>query len=395
MIAYAGFFASGASNLVMAQSSSQIPFNGMSLVYYSETTPTLQAETGFSADGWATFTFNSVTATSSVMGIAVNGTVTSKNDTQPVNFTLTVSFPTDQDTLLYLRHGGQQNLLIYAAPADQSFQLIPDYNFNLTRSWDYLGQSPITTSLGSFTTYRYHTSQPLGDVMLDFYAYYDVNTQVLVYGEVSAMKSGISAQIEKITLRQENFGTPTAATSPQCVIATAAYGSELAPPVQFLREFRDQQVKETYLGSSFVSAFNAWYYSWAPPVAQSEAQNGYMRAAVRAAIMPLLGAMFVSASIFGRLQPASPEIAILISGIVASALIGLTYLTPVEFVIVRATKRKPSRRSALCIASLGVALTLLGTLVHGSVGIAENLTALTVIETMLLTPIALIQNTYR
>jgi hypothetical protein len=392
MLAYVAFSASGVSNVVMADSNSQIPFDGMSLAYYSETTPTLQAETGVSATGWATFTFNSVTATSSVMGVAVNGTVTSKDGQQPVNFTLAVSFPTNEDTLLYLRHGGQQNLLIYAAPADQSFQLVPGYNFNLTRTWDYLGQSTVTTTFGSFPTYRYHTSQTLGDAVLDFYAYYDINSQVLVYGEVFATKSGFNVQIEKITLRQENFQTPTgAATSPQCVIATAAYGSELAPPVQFLREFRDKNVKETYLGNRFVSAFNAWYYSWAPPVAQAESGNSYMRATVRAAIMPLLGALFVSASIFSWVRPVSPEMDVLISGMVASALIGLTYLTPVAFVVVRATKRKLTWKSVLCVASFGVALTLLGTVAHGSVGIVENLTALTVIETMLLTPTTLLQ----
>jgi hypothetical protein len=379
----------------MADSYSQIPFNGMSLAYYSETTPTLQAETGASATGWATFTFNSVTAASSIMYIAVNGTTTSKTGQQPVNFTLSVSFPTDQDTLLYLRHGGQQNLLIYAAPADQSFQLIPSYNFNLTRVWDYLGQYPVTTTLGSFTTYRYHTSQALGDTMLDFYAYYDVNTQVLVYGEVFATASGIKAQVEKITLRQENFQNPSASTSPQCVIATAAYGSELAPPVQFLREFRDQKAKGTYLGNKFVSAFNAWYYSWAPPVARAESRNSYMRAAVRAAIMPLLGALFVGASIFSGLQAVSPEMGMLISGIAASALIGLAYLAPVAFVIEIATKRKPNGKTVLCVAVFGVALTLLGTVTHGSIGIVENLTALTVIETMLLTPTALLRSVYR
>jgi hypothetical protein len=168
--------------VAIADSNSQIPFDGMSLAYYSETTPTFQAETGASATGWAAFSFNSVTATSSIMDVAVNGTVSSKNGQTPVNFTLTGSFPTDQDTLLYLRHGGQQSITIYAAPADQSFQLIQGYNFNLTRPWDYMGQSPVTTTLGSFTTYRYHTAQTLGDTALDFYAYYDVNTQVLVYG---------------------------------------------------------------------------------------------------------------------------------------------------------------------------------------------------------------------
>jgi hypothetical protein len=202
-------------------------------------------------------------------------------------------------------------------------------------------------------------------------------------------------RIEKITLRQENFQTTTsssATTSPKCIIATAAYGSELAPPVQFLREFRDHDVAGTYLGSRFVSAFNAWYYSWAPAIAQAESANSYLRAFVRAVITPLLGALIVSASIFGWLRPISPELGVLISGIVASALIGSVYLTPLALVARRATKRRLNGKSALRVAILGITLTLLGTVAHGTVGIVENLTALTVVETMLTAPILLVRN---
>lgn len=363
----------------------------MRLVYYSETTPNFQAETGASATGWATFSFNSVTATSSMMTIAVNGTVSTKDEQKPVNFTLTVPFPTNQDTLLFLRHGGQQKLTIYAAPADESFQLIQGYSVNLTRAWGYLGQYPIATTLGTFNTYRYHTNQTLSDIVLDFYAYYDANSQVLVYGEVFATKGGFNTQIEKITLRQENLQT-SASKSPQCIIATAAYGSELAPPVQFLRAFRDQDVEKTYLGSRFVSAFNAWYYSWAPSIAQAESGSSLLRAVVRAVITPLLGALFVSASIFSWLRPISPEMGVLVSGIVASALIGFVYLTPLAFVVGRATKRRLTGKSLLCVAVLCITLTLLGTAAHGTFGVVENLTALTVIGTMLATPTLIVRH---
>ena len=41
-----------------------------------------------------------------------------------------------------------------------------------------------------------------------------------------------------------------------CLIATAAYGSELAPQVQMLREIRDNQLMNTEAGSAFMSSFN-------------------------------------------------------------------------------------------------------------------------------------------
>ena len=44
-----------------------------------------------------------------------------------------------------------------------------------------------------------------------------------------------------------------------CLIATAAYGSELAPQVQMLREIRDNQLMNTESGSAFMTTFNELY----------------------------------------------------------------------------------------------------------------------------------------
>ena len=52
-----------------------------------------------------------------------------------------------------------------------------------------------------------------------------------------------------------------------CLIATAAYGSEMAPQVQFLRELRDNTVLQTQAGTSFMTGFNQFYYSFSPAVA--------------------------------------------------------------------------------------------------------------------------------
>ena len=44
-----------------------------------------------------------------------------------------------------------------------------------------------------------------------------------------------------------------------CLIATAAYGSEMAPQIQFLREIRDNTVLQTESGTSFMTGFNQFY----------------------------------------------------------------------------------------------------------------------------------------
>lgn len=176
---------------------------------------------------------------------------------------------------------------------------------------------------------------------------------------------------------------------PSCVIATAAYGSDLAPPVQFLRNFRDRQVQSTYLGSRFLSAFNAWYYSWAPSVAKQESTNSMLRAGVRVAILPLLGALFVAQQIFTGLAGVNSELAIVVAGFAASTLLGAAYLTPLAYITKRFARGRLSRRTFIYAAVFAAALALFGTIMHGTTGLAENLTAIFVLECVILSPLAL------
>ena len=76
-----------------------------------------------------------------------------------------------------------------------------------------------------------------------------------------------------------------------CLVATAAYGSEMASRVQELREIRDGKVLATESGRAFMSAFNRVYYSFSPAVADWERQSPAFREIVRAAIAPMLGTL--------------------------------------------------------------------------------------------------------
>ena len=58
-----------------------------------------------------------------------------------------------------------------------------------------------------------------------------------------------------------------------CLIATATFDSELAPQVQQLRELRDNKLLQTKHGSDFMKAFNNFYYSFSPQVADMEREN--------------------------------------------------------------------------------------------------------------------------
>lgn len=76
-----------------------------------------------------------------------------------------------------------------------------------------------------------------------------------------------------------------------CLIATATYGSELAPQVQQLRELRDNQLLQTEFGSAFMGMFNDVYYSFSPMIADYERENPLFKEAVKLAITPMISTL--------------------------------------------------------------------------------------------------------
>ncbi len=78
-----------------------------------------------------------------------------------------------------------------------------------------------------------------------------------------------------------------------CLIATATYGSEMAPQVQFLREIRDNQLMNTASGTSFMTGFNQVYYSFSPYIADMQRENPMFKEAVKIGITPLLSSLYI------------------------------------------------------------------------------------------------------
>lgn len=78
-----------------------------------------------------------------------------------------------------------------------------------------------------------------------------------------------------------------------CLIATAAFGSELAPQIQQLRELRDNTILQTSTGSSFISGFNTLYYSFSPSVADLERQNPLFKEVVKLTITPMISSLSI------------------------------------------------------------------------------------------------------
>ena len=126
-----------------------------------------------------------------------------------------------------------------------------------------------------------------------------------------------------------------------CLIATAAYGTELAPQVQMLREIRDNTLLSTASGSSFMTGFNQMYYAFSPAVADLERENPAFREVVRAAITPLISTL----SIMSLADPGSEE-QVLGLGISVIALNLAMYIAAPALVVV-GTRRYIKSRMAL------------------------------------------------
>ena len=78
-----------------------------------------------------------------------------------------------------------------------------------------------------------------------------------------------------------------------CLIATAAYGSELSPQVQLLREIRDNQLLNTEAGSAFMGTFNDVYYSFSPTIADMERESPMFKEAVKLGLTPMLSSLAI------------------------------------------------------------------------------------------------------
>jgi hypothetical protein len=174
-------------------------------------------------------------------------------------------------------------------------------------------------------------------------------TSVLTGGWQTFSGKGTATYVTYVVMQQTltstitvSYTTSESAPPPKgpCLIASATYGSELAPEVQFLRTFRDQSVQSTFAGTNFMKVFNSFYYSFSPTVASALAESPILSQMVRVLLYPLVAALRVSSTIFDGLS-FMPELAVVLAGILASTLIGAAYLTPM--VAVSKIKRKTSQ----------------------------------------------------
>ena len=314
-----------------------LPFNGMHLVY-DVNLPVLSPNPLTSFQGTLTCVFDNVSATSSLVSLHVQGTLTTGSQSQQVNIKQAAALATNKDNIFFLlpqttpSAGG-------ALPVTSVTVAVGGYQLNLAGVFTYEGDMPIPTTIGTFTTYRLHNKTSSVDAIIDIYLHYEKSTKLMVYGELNAQSSLFSYKYT-LKIKEANLQFTTGAAQPasQCIIATAAFGSELAPEVQYLRSFRDHAALSTESGGQFMRAFNAWYYSFSPSVASYLRSHSTARETAKTLLYPLIGILKVTVAVYTPITP-DRELAMILAGIVASTLVGLIYFTPLATPLMYLMKR--------------------------------------------------------
>jgi len=78
--------------------------------------------------------------------------------------------------------------------------------------------------------------------------------------------------------------------------------------------------------------FNAFYYSFSPKIAQITAASPHLQATARVLIYPLIGALRLAAAVH-QLCPQGSVLSVIVSGVVASGLVGIVYVSPIAIVL--------------------------------------------------------------
>ena len=179
---------------------------------------------------------------------------------------------------------------------DKDVYEIPTPDMPLTIFIESPGKVTISVSNGDVATVLGETTSGEFTIYHDDYDFMDgtmlianhINDYTLKeWTDVSTFSKNVSTESVKETtsVKSGNGGG--------CLIATATYGSELAPQVQQLRELRDNTLLNTESGTAFMSTFNDIYYTFSPIIADYERENPLFKEAVKIAITPMISSLAI------------------------------------------------------------------------------------------------------
>ena len=170
-------------------------------------------------------------------------------------------------------------------PTTQKTQVHVDYKIAITESGKTVFQTPnlIHTSEGVINGFKFEFPQDGTYNMV-------IDVEGILFTPITPEAVSFDIVVGK------SLDQPTNQTEEEgggCLIATAAYGSEMAPQVQMLREIRDNQLMNTESGTAFMSTFNNVYYSFSPIIADMERENPMFKEVVKAGLTPMLSTLAI------------------------------------------------------------------------------------------------------
>lgn len=198
--------------------------------------------------------------------------------------------------------------------------------------------------------HRQHLSSDFGTYSYD-YTFANTGTVTLSASNINGQ--GESASIDLVVLQGSGEPVPKLPQQPSgCLIATAAFGSELTPQVQYLRNFRDHYILSTASGSAFMNTFNSIYYSFSPQVADYERNQPWLQSTVKAMLYPLFGILTAAEHAHAAV---GGEAGAILAGVTASSLIGAVYLVPAGYF---ASKRVNGKLLVFVVGATAAALVI-------------------------------------
>ena len=209
-------------------------------------------------------------------------------------------------------------------PMTQKTQVHVDYKITITESEKTIFQTPnlIHTSEGIINGFKFEFPQD--------------GTYNMVIDVEGILFTPISKEIVSFDIIVgESSAQPVNPTEEGggCLIATAAYGSEMSPQVQMLREIRDNQLMNTEAGSAFMSGFNELYYSFSPTIADMERQSPMFKEVIKVGLTPMLSSLSL-------MENANSESEVISLGLSVIALNLGMYLGVPAVVVIGIRKRK-------------------------------------------------------
>ena len=170
-------------------------------------------------------------------------------------------------------------------PTTQKTQVHVDYKITITESGKTVFQTPnlIHTSEGVINGFKFEFPQDGTYNMV-------IDVEGILFTPITPEAVSFDIVVGK------SLDQPTNQTEEEgggCLIATATYGSEMAPQVQMLREIRDNQLMNTESGKSFMTGFNELYYSFSPHIADMERESPIFKEIVKAGLTPMLSTLTI------------------------------------------------------------------------------------------------------